>query len=136
VKRTEAPPRYPVYVPKVSRIWWLRTGPFRRFAAREITSMFAAIFSVGMLLFLFALSRGRAAYDGFLHWLKLPWVIALSAVILGAVLYHTATWFRLTTRIIVIRLGGRTVPTVVIAAGLVAALLGASALVAYFHIWF
>jgi len=34
--------KYPVYVPRQSRTWWLRTGAYRRFAAREITSMFAA----------------------------------------------------------------------------------------------
>src|ERR687892_139059 len=31
--RTETPRRYPVYVPNVPRTWWLRTTPFRRFAA-------------------------------------------------------------------------------------------------------
>ena len=44
--------RYPVYMPPTSRTWWLRSGPYRRFAAREITSMFAAIFSGLMIAFL------------------------------------------------------------------------------------
>jgi len=128
--------RYPVYVRKIRRTWWLRTGPFRRFAAREITSMFGAAFSAIMLLFLFALSRGTVAYGSFLRWLQTPWSIALSAIILVAVLYHTATWFRLTTRILSIRLGRRTVSRGAIAAGLVLAWIAASALVAYFHVWF
>jgi fumarate reductase subunit C len=134
--RPEGRPRYPVYVRKVPRTWWLRTGPFRRFAAREITSMFAAAFSLMLLLFLLALSRGREAYDGFLRWLKLPGVIAVFVVILAALLYHTATWFRLTTHILLIRLGQRVVPRAAIGAALVAAWLGASALVLYFHVWF
>ena len=134
--RPERRAPYPVYVRKVPRTWWLRTGPFRRFAAREITSMFAAAFSVMLLLFLFALSRGREAYDGFLRWLKLPGVTAVSAVILVALLYHTATWFRLTTRILVIRLGRTTLPRTAIAGGLVAAWMGASVVVLYFHVWF
>src|SRR2546423_727512 len=75
--------RYPVYVRRIRRTWWLRTGPFRRFAAREVTSMFAAAFSVIMLLFLVALSRGPGAYRSFLRWLDTPWSIALSAIILG-----------------------------------------------------
>ena len=128
--------RYPVYVRKIRRTWWLRTGPFRRFAAREVTSMFAAAFSVILLLFLFALSRGPRAYRSFLRWLETPWSIAISAIILVAVLYHTATWFRLTTRILSIRLGRRTVSRGAIAAGLVLAWIAASAFVAYFHIWF
>ena len=134
--RAEDGSRYPVYVRKINRTWWLRTGPFRRFAAREITSMFAAAFSVIMLLFLFALSRGPRAYGSFLRWLQTPWSIALSAIILGAVLYHTGTWFRLTTRILSIRLGHRTVSRGAIATGLVLVWIGASAVVAYVHIWF
>ena len=128
--------RYPLYIPKGSRTWWLRTGPNRRFAAREVTSMFSATFSLIMLLFLLALSRGRGAYDGFLRWLDHPWVVAVFVVTLLAVLYHTATWFRLTTKILVIRIAGRTLSPAVIGAGLVVAFIGASALIAYFHVWF
>ena len=114
----------------------MRTGPYRRFAAREITSMFAAAFSLLLLLFLFALSRGPEAYEGFLQWLKLPGVVAASVVILLAVVYHAGTWFRLSSRILVIRLGRRVVPPSAIITGLAAAWLVVSALVAYFHIWF
>lgn len=134
--RPENGSRYPLFVRRVPRTWWLRTGPFRRFAAREITSMFAAAFSVMLLLFLFALSRGETAYRSFLRWLDTPWSIAISAIILAAVLYHTATWFRLTTRILSIRLGRRTASPVAIGLALVVVWLGLSATVAYFHIWF
>jgi fumarate reductase subunit C len=129
-------PRYPVYVPKPTRTWWLKTWPYRRFAAREITSMFAAAFSVLMLMFLFALSRGPEEYRGFLNWLKLPGVIAASALILAALLYHMGTWFRLTTHIVVIRIGSRTVSRLVQIGALVVVWLGVSAAIAYFHIWF
>jgi succinate dehydrogenase subunit C len=128
--------RYPTYVPRQSRAWWLRTGAYRRFAAREITSMFAAMFSGLLLAFLLALSWGRQAYQGFLRLLDTPGMIALSAVILAFLLYHTATWFRLSTHIIVVRLGRRTVPRTALMAGLVGAWVAASAAVAYFHIWF
>ena len=134
--RADQPPRYPVYVPKISRTWWLRTGPNRRFAAREITSMFSAGFSILMLAFLFSLSRGERAYEGFLRWLDGPWAVAVSVVILAAVLYHTATWFRLTTHIIEVRLRRRVVPRAAIGGALVAAWIVASAVVAYFHVWF
>ena len=97
--------------------------------------MFAAAFSGLMLLYLFALSRGREHYEGFLRWLKLPLVVAVFAVILVALLYHTATWFRLTTRILLIRLGRRTIPPAAIGAGLVVAWLAASAVILYLHVW-
>jgi fumarate reductase subunit C len=134
--KAEPDPRYPFYQRKIPRTWWLKNGPFRRFAAREFTSMFAAAFSILLLLFLFALSRGQTAYEGFLRWLDGPVAIAISAVILVAVLYHTATWFRLSTRIIQIRVRGKVLPSAVVLAALVAAWIGASAIVLYFLVWF
>jgi fumarate reductase subunit C len=128
--------RYPVYVPKYPTTWWLRRGPYLRFAAREITSMFAAGFSVLLLAFLFALGSGRSAYAAFLDLLGSPWMMAASALILVALLYHMATWFRLTTYIVVIRIGRMVVPRSLVVGGLVAAWLAASAAIAYFHIWF
>lgn len=129
-------PKYPVHVRKIPRTWWLRSGPFRRFAARELTSGFAAAFSLILMLFLLALSRGRSEYEGFLRWLELPAVVALSALILVALVYHTLTWFRLSTLILVIRLGRTLVPPKVVFGLLVAAWLGVSAVVAYLMVWF
>jgi fumarate reductase subunit C len=98
--------------------------------------MFAAAFSGLLLLYLVALSRGREAYEGFLRWLKLPAVEAVFAVILVAVLYHMATWFRLTAHIQVVRLGRKVLPRSVVIAGLFGTWVLASGIVAFFHIWF
>ncbi len=133
--RTEAPRRYPVYVRKVPRTWWLRRRPYLRFAAREVTAVFAAAFSVIMLLFLVALSRGREAYEGFLRWLELPAVVVLSVVIFAAVVYHALTWFRLTAHIQVIRLGRKVMPRGMVVAALVAVWIVVSAIVAYLSVW-
>jgi fumarate reductase subunit C len=133
---TDQGPRYPVYAKRPSRTWWLRTGPYRRFAVREATAVFVGVFSVLLLLLLFALSRGRPAYEGFLRWLQLPAIVALSVVILVATVYHTATWFRLTSQILVVRLGRRVVPRGVVTFGLVTLWLAVSAAVAYVTIWF
>jgi len=134
--KTEALKRYPVYVPKVPRTWWLTTGPYRRFAARELTAVFAAVFSVILLLFLFALSRGEEAYEGFLMWLRLPAVVALSWIILLAMLYHAGTWFRLTAHIQVIRIGRIEVPRGAVVVALLGSWIVVSAIVAYLYVWF
>ena len=134
--RTEAPRGYPVYVPKVPRTWWLQTAPFRRFAAREFTAVFAAAFSVILLLLLFALSQGKEAYEGFLRWLRLPAVVSLSSIILLAMLYHAGTWFRLTAHIQVIRVGKNDVPRGAVVAALLGIWIVVSAIVAYFYVWF
>jgi succinate dehydrogenase subunit C len=129
--------RYPVYTPKVPRMWWMQTGPFRRFMARELTSVFVAAFSVVMLLFLFAISRGREAYEAFLRWLDLPGIMAFHAVILAAVLYHTITSIlAVPTLQAPPRVGRKTVPPRVMVLGALGAWIVASGVVAYFHIWF
>ena len=134
--KTEAPTRYPVYVPKAPRTWWLRTSPYRRFAAREFTAVFAAIFSVILLLFLSALSQGKEAYEGFLRWLRLPAVVALSSIILLAMLYHAGTWFRLTAHIQVFRVGKNDVPRGAVVAALLGIWIVVSVIVAYLYVWF
>jgi succinate dehydrogenase subunit C len=134
--RSETPRRYPVYVPKVPRTWWLRTASYRRFAAREFTAMFAAAFSVVLLLFLSAVSRGKEAYEGFLRWLQLPGVVVLSSIILVAMLYHAATWFRLTAHIQEVRLGRNVVPRAVVVGVLCGVWIVVSAIVAYLLAWF
>jgi fumarate reductase subunit C len=126
---------YPVYSPEVPRWWWLETAPYRRFVARELTSVFVAVFSVILLLFLFAVSRGREAYEGFLRWLESPASVLLHVVILVAVLYHTLTSIILAAQLQDLRLGGNPVPRRLVMAGLVGAWLVASVIVAYFHLW-
>ncbi len=134
--KAEGPGPYPLYTRPYPRWWWLRRGPYLRFAAREITSMFAAGFCVLLLAFLYALGTGPQAYARFLDLLDTPGMVALSALILVALLYHVATWFRLTTYILELRVGHILLPRAALVGALVIAWLGASAIVAYFHIWF
>lgn len=122
----------PVYVRPMPRDWWLRTPAFRRFAAREFTAVFVGAFSVILLLFLWALSRGPQAYAGFLRVLKNPAMIGLHALILAAVLYHTVTWLRLTAHVQEIRVRRTLIrPT----ASLFGVWILASEVLAYLHIW-
>ena len=127
--------RSPVYVRPIPRTWWLRTRRYRRFAIRELTSVAVAASSVLLLVFLFALSRGRGAYEGFLGWLDSPGAVVLSAIILAGVLYHAITWLRLTAHILVVRLGRRVMPRRLVLAGLLAVWVVVSTVVVYLHIW-
>jgi len=117
------------------RTWWLRTRRYRRFAIRELTSVAVTASSVILLALLFALSRGRDAYEGFLGWLDSSGAVVLSAIILAGVLYHTITWLRLTAHIQVVRLGRRVLPRHLVLAGLLTLWVAVSAIVAYLHIW-
>ena len=127
--------RSPVYVRPMPRTWWLRTRRYRQFAIRELTSVAVAASSVILLALLFALSRGRDAYEGFLGWLDSSGAVVLSAIILAGVLYHTITWLRLAAHIQVVRLGRRVLPRRLVLAGLLTLWVAVSAIVAYLHIW-
>jgi fumarate reductase subunit C len=127
--------RRPGYVAPMPRTWWLRTGPFRRFAARELTSLFVLAFIIVLLLFLLALSRGRDSYESFLGWLDSAGAMALFAAILIAGLYHTFTWLRLSAHVQVVRLGPRVAPRSAVAVGMIVVWLAISGAVAYVHTW-
>lgn len=126
--------RHPVYVRPIPRFWWVRTAPFRRFVIRELTSVFVGLYSVVLLLFLRALARGPAAYQAFLDRLDSPGAVVLHVVTLVAVLYHTATSIQLASQIQEVRLGGRTLPRLLLMAGMTGGLIVISAVVAYLNV--
>ena len=106
-----------LYRPRVSTWWWTRKRTYLVFVLRELSSIFVAWFVVYLVLLVYAVGRGEAAYRGFLDWASSPWVIVLNAVALAFVLLHTVTWFRLTPQAMAVRVGGRRVPAWHIVAG-------------------
>jgi fumarate reductase subunit C len=84
---------------------------------RELSSIFIAWFVVYLVLFVYAVGEGEAAYERFLDWAASPWVVALNVVALLFVLLHTVTWFALTPQAMAVRLDGHKVPDFHIIAG-------------------
>jgi fumarate reductase subunit C len=121
-----------LYRPRVSTYWWLWRWPYMKFILRELSSVPIAYFVVFTLLLLRALSRGPEAYAEFQEWLKSPWLIVLNVITLFFVLFHTITWFNLAPRAMVVRVRGRRVPDLLIAASNYVAWLVVSAVVAWF----
>jgi fumarate reductase subunit C len=103
------------YHPRVSTYWWLWRWAYLKFILRELSSVFVAYFVVLTLLQLHALSQGPEAYAAFQEWLKTPWVLALNAISLFFVLFHTITWFNLAPRAMVVRVRGQRAPDLLIA---------------------
>ena len=101
----------------ISTWWWLRKRSYFVFVMRELSSIFVAWFVVYLLLFVYAVGQGEAAYQRFLDWASAPWLIALNVVSLVFVLLHTVTWFALTPQAMVVRVMDRTVPSFHILAG-------------------
>ena len=106
-----------LYRPRISIWWWTRKRTYFVFVMRELSSIFIAWFVVYLLLLVYAVGQGEAAYQRFFDWAASPWVIALNVVALAFVLLHTVTWFNLTPQAMEVRLGGWPVPKFHIVAG-------------------
>jgi len=114
VAYTEFHPRW--YRSSVPTYWWLEQWRYLKFILRELSSVFVAGFVVMTLLQLRALRAGPQAYARFQQWLQTPWVLILNAIALIFILFHTVTWFNLAPRALTIRLRGKRIPEVLIAA--------------------
>ena len=102
---TELRPR--TYRAPMPASWWLGTANYLKFMLRELTCVFVAYFVVITILQIRAVNQGAEAYAEFQAWLASPVMLALSAVALLFVVYHTITWFNVTPRAIVVRVGGK-----------------------------
>jgi fumarate reductase subunit C len=126
---TEFHPRW--YRQRVSTYWWLRRGSYLAFILREVSSVFVAWAVVFLLMLVVAVSGGGESYRQFLDWAGRPWVVVLNLVALAFVVFHAVTWFNLAPQAMVVRVGGKRVPGVWIAAGNYAAWAVVSALVVW-----
>ena len=129
-------PEYTRHHPKWYRrripiFWWLRKPSYVKFITRELTSPFVAYAALFLLVQVWALARGEAAYDRFLAWLTLAPVLAWHGVVLLMLLFHSVTWLNLAPKAIVLHARGRRIPDAVVVAGHYAAWLAASA----FLVW-
>ncbi len=109
--------------------WWVRRWSYFWFVMRELSSIFVAWFVVYLVLFVYAVGQGEAAYRRFLDWAASPWVTVLNVVALVFVLLHTVTWFNLTPQAMAVRVAGRRVPSFHIIAGQYTGLVVVSAFV-------
>lgn len=112
---TDFHPRW--YRVRVSTYWWLTKWSYMKFVLRELSSIFVAWFVVLTLLQIRCLSQGPEAYARWQEWMRNPFLIAGNVVTLFFVLLHTVTWFNLAPRAMAVRVAGKRVPALLIAAG-------------------
>jgi fumarate reductase subunit C len=81
------------YVRPISNTWWLEKPEFVLYMLRELTSVFVGGYAVVMLVGLYRLSEGAAAYEAFLTALTSPLAITFHVVALLFAVLHSATFF-------------------------------------------
>lgn len=120
-----------LYRQPVPRLWWLRRPTYLLFILRELSSLFVAWFVAYLLLLIYAIGQGAAAYQRFLDLAAHPVMIAVNAVALAFLLLHAITFFQAAPQTTVIRLRGWRVPPLLLAAPIFGAWLVVSALLVW-----
>jgi fumarate reductase subunit C len=113
---------YTLHHPKWHRedkpiFWWVKRWVYIGFIFRELTSVAIAYFAILMILAYRALQSGPEAYAELMGCLSHPAMIVINVLALGAALYHSITWFNLSPKAMVVRLGNWRVPDIMIAGG-------------------
>ncbi len=103
------------YIRPMPIFWWVHRWVHIKFIARELTSVFVAAYAVIFLLYVRSIGRGPDAFADFSERLRVPALIVFHAVALLVLLFHSITWFNLAPQAMVIKIGDRKVPGVVIA---------------------
>jgi fumarate reductase subunit C len=75
------------------KVDWLGNPHRLRYMARELTSVFLIAYALVLLVGLWRLSQGEAAFEAWRAALSHPLAIAGHLAILVAAIYHTVSWF-------------------------------------------
>jgi fumarate reductase subunit C len=70
---------------------------------RELSAIAVGWFAVFLMVLIFAIGRGEAAYQRFLDWAASPVVVAINIVALAFSVLHTVTFFALAPQAMVVR---------------------------------
>ncbi|CAH0541702.1 fumarate reductase subunit FrdC [Vibrio marisflavi] len=102
------------YVRPVERTWWKNHPYYRFYMLREATVLPLVLFTVFLLFGLGSLVRGPEAWEGWLHFMANPVVIAINIVALAGSLFHAQTFFSMMPQVVPVRIAGKTVSKKVI----------------------
>ncbi|WP_284614826.1 fumarate reductase subunit C [Aquabacterium humicola] len=75
--------------------WWRRDPFFVRYMWREATALGVAAYAIVLLVGLWRLSQGEAAFTAWLQVLRSVPSLLLHALLLAAMAYHTLSWFQI-----------------------------------------
>ena len=98
------------YVRTIQRSWWLGHRRYVVYMLRELTCVFVGLYCVVLVVGLFRLAQGRAAWDGFVAALSSPPGVVFQLVCLVFAAYHSVTWFALTPKAMPLVMRGAPIP--------------------------
>ncbi len=111
---TEFHPRW--HRPHMSTYWWVKRWHHLAFILREVSSVFVIWFVIFLLMLVNSLSSPES-YRAFLTWAAHPVVVAVNLVALAFVLFHAITFFNLTPKAMVVKIGAKRAPAGLVIGG-------------------
>ena len=110
--------------------WWRRDPYFVRYMWREATALAVAAYAVVLMVGVWRLAQGQAAFDGWLQALRSWPSIVLHLVLLAAMVLHAVSWFEIMPKTMPMMFvgGERVAGATITRAGLAAAMAAALAL--------
>lgn len=96
------------------RQWWLGASRYRRYMARELTSLFIGAYAFMLIVGLWRLSQGAAEFSAWLTAMHSPVGVLFNALILVTAVYHSCTWFNVAPKAMVVRIGAFKLPDIII----------------------
>lgn len=114
MNQQKSPPEDLLYRPHMSHWWWLRKKNYFIFMVRELSAVFVGLFALISLVGVYRLSQGQEAYQLYLGALQSPSAQLLFVVIFLFSIFHSVTWIHLTPMIMVVRIGSKTVPPLLV----------------------
>ena len=90
------------YVRPMTATWWQKLDFYKAYMVREATSIFAVWFCIVLLYGVLCLASNPVPVLGivdFIGFLRNPIVVFLNIITLIATLYHTATYFVMTPKV-------------------------------------
>lgn len=105
------------YRREMKRTWWAEVPFYSAYMLREATAIFTLLYTVVLIFGLGALADGKAA---FLDWAAtqsygvMMWFAVIAFVM---AMYHTATWFAATPKVMPLQKGDKKIPAKLIIAG-------------------
>jgi fumarate reductase subunit C len=98
------------YRKKMTIFWWTRKKSYLRFILRELTSLAVAFFTIEMIYLFWSLKEGPDVYHEFMELLRSPVLVFLNLVAMAGLLFHSITWFNLSAKAIVVKIGKARIP--------------------------
>ena len=91
--------------------WWRQNPYYVRYMIMEVTSVIVAIYAVILLVGVWRLSQGQAAFEAWKAALRDPFAVFFHGFLLLSMCYHAYTWWKVLPKTLpLIHFSGKPVP--------------------------